>query len=70
LSHPVNVKLAVYNLSGQQVALLDQGARQAGTYTVRWNGLDQAGRSMASGLYVYRLRAGPQTQTRKLLMIK
>jgi len=70
LSHPVNVRLAVYNLSGQQVALLDQGPRQAGTYTVRWNGLDQAGRSMASGLYVYRLRAGPQTQTRKLLMIK
>ena len=53
-----HVELSIYNLAGQQVATLAQGAREAGTYTVRWDGQDDTGRELASGVYLYRLQTG------------
>jgi len=66
------VKLSIFNLAGQQVVTLVQGARQAGTYTVRWDGRDDDGRPLASGVYLYRLRTGSrqQVETRKLLLLR
>ena len=64
------VELAVYNLSGQQVTTLVTGPREAGTYSVRWDGRDDDGRELASGVYLYRLRTGTQVETRKLLLIR
>ena len=46
------VDLAIFNLAGQRVAMLVEGAREAGTYTVRWDGRDDDGRALASGVYV------------------
>ena len=63
-------ELAVYNLVGQRVASLMDGSREAGQYTLRWDGRDDRGQSVASGVYLYRLRAGDQVQTRKLLMLR
>ena len=64
-------ELSVFNLAGQRVATLAQGARQAGTYTVRWDGWDGDGRELASGVYLYRLEAGEQqVETRKLVLMK
>lgn len=66
--------LAVYNLIGQELATLANGEFPAGTHRVTWNGRDAAGRSMASGLYFYRLKAtaGGQefTQMRKMVLMK
>jgi hypothetical protein len=39
-------------------------------YTVRWDGKDDRGRELASRVYLYRLRAGDQEQTRKLLLLR
>jgi hypothetical protein len=64
------VELAVYNLAGQQVAALVQGAREAGSYAVRWDGRDGHGRELASGIYLYRLRAGKRMETRKLVLVR
>ena len=64
------VELALYNASGQQVARLVQGWRQAGQYELRWDGTDDAGRALASGVYLYRLRVGDQVETQKLLLMK
>ncbi len=64
------VGLALYNLAGQQVATLAQGAREAGVYTLTWDGRDGHGNALASGVYVYRLQAGGQEQTRKLLLLR
>ena len=55
---------------GQQVAALVQGALEAGVYTVFWDGRDESGMAWASGVYLYRLRAGSQTETRKLVLLK
>jgi len=45
------------------------GWREAGLYEVRWDGLDNADRELASGVYVYRLTAGNETLARKLLLL-
>ena len=64
------VELAVYNLAGQKVATLLQGVREAGQYVLRWDGRDGGGSELASGVYFYRLRAGDQVETRKLLLMQ
>ena len=66
------VELAIFNLAGQRVATLADGMRQAGTYTIRWDGRDDDGRTLASGVYLYRLRTGDrqQQETRKLLLLR
>jgi hypothetical protein len=57
--------LQVYDLLGHEVAVLVDEVKQPGTYTVQFDG-----RGLASGVYVYRLRAGAFVQSRKLLLLK
>jgi len=64
------VELAVYNLTGQQVATLVEGRRQAGSYAISWDGEDESGRALASGMYFYRLQAGEKVETRKLMLLR
>ncbi|MEW6754879.1 MAG: FlgD immunoglobulin-like domain containing protein [Candidatus Latescibacterota bacterium] len=68
------VELAVYNLAGQKVATLVRGERQAGTHAVTWEGRDDDGRPLASGVYLCGLRAGGEgnrwEQTRKLVLVR
>ena len=71
LSKSVDVKLTVYNVLGQRVAvLLDNEHRTAGKHSVQWNGRDDAGNVVATGLYIYRLEAADFTQARKMLLMK
>ncbi|HEX9005973.1 MAG TPA: T9SS type A sorting domain-containing protein [Bacteroidota bacterium] len=60
-----HVTLVVFNILGQKVAELVNGAMSAGTHEVRFN----AGR-LASGLYLYRLASNEFSQTRSLLLLK
>ncbi len=64
------VELAVYDLLGQKLAVLAAGPRDAGLHSVAWDGRDDAGRPMASGTYLYRLRAGPYEGVGKLLLLR
>ncbi|NKB65855.1 MAG: T9SS type A sorting domain-containing protein [Candidatus Latescibacteria bacterium] len=64
------VELELFNLAGQKVATLAQGLRPAGSYTLGWDGRDEEGRELASGLYLYRLQAGQRVETRKLLLLR
>jgi hypothetical protein len=66
-----DVHLALYNLAGQKVVTLVDGMRSARSYTVHWDGRDASGRDLASGVYLYRLRAGEQqVETRRLLLLR
>ena len=65
-----DVELAVFNLAGQQVAILIDGFRTAGMYAVSWDGRDSDGQELASGVYLYRLRVGQRIEMRKLLLIQ
>ena len=64
------IELAVYNLAGQKVVVLEKGVLQAGAHVVSWDGRDNQGRALASGIYFYRLLAGEQKKTRKLLLLR
>ena len=74
LSAPSVVLLKVYNVLGQEVATLFNGNSPAGTFQVVWNGKDDLGRAVSSGVYIYRLRATAGSaefnQTRKMLLLK
>ena len=66
-----HVELAIHNQAGQRVATLVEGAREAGAHAIRWGGRDGTGRTLASGVYLYRLRAGGgQVETRKLVLVR
>ena len=62
------VDLAVYDLTGRRVCTLVSGPQDAGVHTVEWDGHDQSGNDVSSGVYFYKLRAGDDTVTRKLLV--
>ena len=63
-------RLEVFTLTGQRVAVLHQGPQQAGYHRLRWNGRDDAGRPVASGLYLYRLMTDEVALTRKLMLLR
>lgn len=66
-----SVKLEIYNSLGQHVITLVNDKRQpAGVYQFSWNGLNGNGQQSANGVYIYRLQADQQVQTRKMIMIK
>ena len=65
-----DVHLTIYNLAGQQAVTLAHGQREAGTYSLHWDGRDDDGRLLASGVYLYRLQTSEQTETRKLLLLR
>ncbi len=50
------VELKIYNMLGQEVAVLEDGAQRAGFYELRWNGRNRLGEQVASGVYIYRLK--------------
>lgn len=64
------VKLIIYNLMGQQIRNLVSEYQDIGTYQITWDGKDQLGRTMSSGVYLLRLRAGSFQQTRRMLLLK
>ncbi len=70
LNEAGDVSLAVYNIRGQIVRTLVQGTRPSGHNTVEWDGLDDHGRAVASGVYVYRIEADGFVGSRKMVLLK
>jgi hypothetical protein len=64
------VSIRIYDTLGREVSTLTDQQYAAGTHHVIWNGLDDSGRMMESGLYLYKLEAGSFTQTKKMMLIK
>ena len=60
----------IYNLLGQQVRVLVNGSQAAGQYQVRWDGRDAFGRDVATGVYLYRLVAGPNVAVQKMVFAR
>ena len=65
-----DVRLMVYNVSGQIVRAPVDGHRDVGMHTVSWDGLDAGGRRVASGVYVYRLDAAGLATTRRMTLLR
>ena len=75
LSKSAEVTLAIYNVKGEMVRQLELGHKAAGNYLSRsqaiyWDGKNQSGEKVATGVYFYRFTAGDFSATRKMLIIK
>ena len=75
LHAPARVRLTIHDVRGARVREIDLGHRPAGWYrasgrAARWDGRDQRGEPLASGVYFVRLWAGPAASVRKMLLLK
>ncbi len=70
LTRSGHVKLDVFDVEGRLVRVLADGIREAGDHDLTWDGKDDAGRSLSSGVYFYRLGSKDLSETRKMLLLK
>jgi hypothetical protein len=71
LKERANVQLRIYNVAGQLVRTLVNEARTPGeVHTATWDGRNDAGQSVSSGVYFYKLVAGSFVQTKKMVLLK
>lgn len=70
LAKKSNVKLVIYNVLGQNVKTLVDGEQEADEYEVIWNGDDQEGRAVASGIYFYKLVTDEFVATKKMMLMR
>jgi hypothetical protein len=65
-----NVRIEIFNVLGQSVRVLLDDYQSAGYQSITWDGLDNSGSQVTSGVYFYKINAGEFNQTKKMLMIK
>jgi hypothetical protein len=70
LPKQAEVKLEIFDITGRQVRSLVQQIQQAGRYTITWDGRNEQGEALASGVYLYQLRAGSFVQTRRMALVR
>ncbi len=64
------VELSVFNMVGQKVRSLSSDNLKAGYHSITWNGMDDSGSSVASGMYFYTINVGTYKNTKKMLFLK
>ncbi len=69
LPQELKVRIEVFDLLGRQVCTLVDETKQAGKYIVTWNGRDQSGKVVSSGIYMYRITAGTYSATRTMVFL-
>ncbi len=70
LAKDSDVTLQIFNMRGQEIRTLVSGTKPAGSHTIQWNGRDDSGLKVASGIYVYMIKAGAFVKSRRLTLLK
>lgn len=70
LSSSADIDLTIFNALGQAVRTLVKQYQAAGKYSVEWDGRNESGAVMPTGLYFYRLKAGNFLETRKMVLMR
>lgn len=70
LKSPGEVKFEIYNVKGQVVWSKNMDHPKAGYYQLGWNGKDNIGKSVSSGIYYYRMTSGKYTASKKIILVK
>ena len=65
-----SVQLTIFNMAGQAARTLVDDRQKAGSYSVEWDGRDNSGRQMASGIYFYNIKADDFQSVRKMVLVK
>ena len=64
------VRMEIYNVLGQKVAVVVNGIQDPGFHAVRWNGTNMYGNPLSSGMYFYHIQAGDFRSIKKLILVK
>jgi hypothetical protein len=67
---PMNVKIKIFNILGQEIFELADRKFESGKHTLRWNGRDYNGNKVAKGIYFYRLQSGELSQAKKMYLTR
>ncbi|MGB2960188.1 MAG: FlgD immunoglobulin-like domain containing protein, partial [Bacteroidota bacterium] len=70
LPEPAFVTLGIYNTLGEEIRHLSEGMFGPGVHSFVWDGNDDHGNPVPSGVYIYRLSTGSQTQVRKMSLVR
>jgi len=70
LKDPGTIRLAVFDIRGRRVKVLESGHREMGRHTVSWFGDNASGQRVASGVYFVRLVADDQNMIKRMLLVK
>jgi M6 family metalloprotease-like protein len=70
LPEAVQVRLSIYTVEGKLIVTLEEGVRTEGKHVVTWDGKDQRGNAVSTGMYFYRLKAGRTTMVKKMVLLK
>ena len=70
LAKPSEVSIAIYNIRGQEVRRFELGTKAAGSWKIAWDGKDQNGTGLSSGVYYIRMQAGQDSFTKKAVLMK
>jgi hypothetical protein len=65
-----HVKLVIYNMLGQEVKTLFNSIQEVGQFNLVWDGMDNLGQAVPSGVYLYRIQAEGFTETKKMLLLQ
>jgi flagellar hook assembly protein FlgD len=65
-----NVTLEIFDITGRKVTTLINKKLSSGPHSVSWNGRDESGTEVSTGIYLYRLSTGEYSDTRKMLLLK
>jgi flagellar hook assembly protein FlgD len=66
----VRVQLKIYNLLGELVRVIVDEHKFPGRYTVEWDGRNEFGEAVSSGIYLYQLVAGEFRETKRMVLLK
>lgn len=70
VSQSSEVEITVYNLKGSKVKTLVRDSFSPGEHSVVWNGLNNQGQEVASGVYLYKMKTGQFSRTKKMILVK
>jgi flagellar hook assembly protein FlgD len=70
ISEESNVAIDIFNVKGQKVKTLLNESKNVGEHLVHWNGTDEQNKSVSSGVYFYKMKAGKFVQTKKMILMK
>jgi len=70
LPHNSFVRLEIYNILGQKIRTLISKQITAGVHSIKWNGMDDFGRNVSSGIYLYKIRTEDFSQTNKMFLLR
>ncbi|MCD4818733.1 MAG: T9SS type A sorting domain-containing protein, partial [Candidatus Cloacimonetes bacterium] len=65
-----NTELSIYNIKGQKVKTVVNEKLEIGNHSIVWNGTDDSGKQVTSGIYFYKMKSGRYTATKKMILMK